>query len=55
MEIIGLFVHLETVAVTAVIFLFCSQVELVFPISELQGASESGHSGLSPPVPLRDG
>lgn len=48
MEIIGLFVHLETVAVTAVIFLFCSQVELVFPISQLQGASESGHSGLPP-------
>lgn len=49
MEIIGLFVHLETVAVTAAVFLFCSQVELVFHISRLQGANESGHSALPPP------
>lgn len=54
MEIIGLFVHLETVAVTAVVFLFCSQVELVFPISQLQGANDSGHSGLPPQRGLKD-
>lgn len=45
MEIIGLFVHLETVAVTAVVFLFCSQVKLVFHIPQLRGANKSGHSG----------
>lgn len=59
MEIIGLFMHLETVAVTAVVFLFCSLVELVFHILQLRGTNKSGHSG-SPPrlqkarTPLRD-
>lgn len=44
MEIIGLFVHLETVAVTAAVFLFYSQVKLVFHIPQLQGADKPGHS-----------
>lgn len=42
MEIIGLSVHLETVAVTAIVFVFGSQVELIFHIPQLHGVPMVG-------------
>lgn len=54
MEIIGLSVHLEPVAVTAVVFVFCSQVELVFCIPQLRGAAVPIPGAATHPSGLRE-
>lgn len=54
MEIIGLSTHLEPVAVTAVVFVFCSQVELVFSISQLRGAAVPIPGAATHPLGLRE-